>query len=154
MTNHQVPTRKPHIRKVVETFLVIGLSMALIVPPLVFWSTWSLHCDYIRRTGDELAAIFAQDARYPLLASSRADAMQLAVNIGKFPDLVSAALVRTDGEVLAATHTRTSAARVYLAVTDVILEDREDFLALGDRADTPQEAGKIGTVRFELVVYQ
>lgn len=49
MNSDRSPARKPHIRKVVETFLVIGLGMALTVPPLIFWSAWSLHRSYIRQ---------------------------------------------------------------------------------------------------------
>lgn|GEM_PF-5003686 len=152
MNSDQVPARKPHIRQVVETFLVIGLGMALTVPPLVFWSVWSLRRGYIQRTGDELAAIFAQDARYPLLADSRKDAMQLATDIGKFPDLVGAALVRSDGQVLAAIHTRTPATRVHPVVRDVMPEDQEDPLPSGDTPGTPENTGKIGTVRLELAM--
>lgn len=55
--------------------------------------------------------------------------MQLAANVSKFPDLVGAVLVQADGKVLAAIHTRTPAAQVYLVVRDVILEDQEDSLA-------------------------
>jgi signal transduction histidine kinase/ActR/RegA family two-component response regulator len=92
---------KPYVRQLVETLLVLGLGIGLILPLILFWTSWQQARLFSERTAAELATILAADARFALLVGSRPDAQALVESIVKFPDLIGATVIDAEGQALA-----------------------------------------------------
>ena len=96
------PTRHPsYVRQLIEAFVVLGAGISLLVPPILFWSSWQQARAFTEHTAAELVAILAEDARYALLVGSPQDARTVVSTILKFPDVIGASVVDASGKTLA-----------------------------------------------------
>lgn len=97
------PTRypSPYLRQLIDAFVVLGVGISLLVPPILFWSSWQHARAFSEHTAGELVAILAEDARYALLVGSPQDARTVVSTILEFPDVIGASVVDASGKTLA-----------------------------------------------------
>ena len=144
-TNNAPSGRKSFLRRLLEVLLALSLGIGLVSPFIVFWTSWEQSRLFSERTADEIAAVFANDARYALLVRSERDARALLSNILKFPDVLSAALIDEQGRPIAqASAPEVARARRTHAVEEpVTAEEREAFSALEASTGTPRDLGRV-----------
>jgi len=125
--------------------LALSLGIGLLSPFIVFWASWEQSRLFGERTADEIAAVFATDARYALLVGSEHDARALLSNILKFPDVLSAALIDVQGRLIAeASAPEVAVARRTYAVEELVTaEERDAFSALEASTGTPRQLGRV-----------
>jgi signal transduction histidine kinase/ActR/RegA family two-component response regulator len=127
----------------VETLLVLGLGIGLLLPLILFWTSWQPARLFSERTAAELATILAEDARFPLLVGSRPDAQALVENIVKFPDLIGAAVIDAQGQVLAVARTADAAGAQRRTEVKAPVIAREHAASLAAGAATDDALGHV-----------
>jgi signal transduction histidine kinase/ActR/RegA family two-component response regulator len=144
-TNDAPSARKSFLRRLLEVLLALSLGIGLLSPFIVFWASWEQSRLFGERTADEIAAVFATDARYALLVGSEHDARALLSNILKFPDVLSAALIDVQGRLIAeASAPEVAVARRTYAVEELVTaEERDAFSALEASTGTPRQLGLV-----------
>ena len=144
-TNDAPSARKSFLRRLLEVLLALSLGIGLLSPFIVFWASWEQSRLFGERTADEIAAVFATDARYALLVGSEHDARALLSNILKFPDVLSAALIDVQGRLIAeASAPEVAVARRTYAVEELVTaEERDAFSALEASTGTPRQLGRV-----------
>ena len=142
-TNDAPSARKSFLRRLLEVLLALSLGIGLVAPFIVFSTSWEQSRLYSERTAGEIAAVFANDARYALLVGSEHDARALLSNILKFPDVLSAALIDEQGRPIAEASAPevARARRTYAVEEAVTAEERDAFSALEASSGTPKELG-------------
>jgi len=100
-TDHELRAQRSYVRQLIRAFAVLGVGVAVVVPLILYWTSWQQARRFSEATAQELAGILARDARYALLVGSRHDAEALVAGMLKFPDLIRVTLIDAEGRVLA-----------------------------------------------------
>jgi signal transduction histidine kinase/CheY-like chemotaxis protein len=100
-TDHELGAQRSYVRQLIRAFAVLGVGVAIVVPLILYWTSWQQAQRFSEATAQELAGILARDGRYALLVGSRHDAEALVAGLLKFPDLIRVTLIDAEGRVLA-----------------------------------------------------
>jgi signal transduction histidine kinase len=100
-TDQELGAQRPYVHQLIRAFAVLGVGVAVVVPLILYWTSWQQAQRFSEETAQELAGILARDARYVLLVGSRHDAEALVAGLLKFPDLIRITLIDAEGRVLA-----------------------------------------------------
>jgi signal transduction histidine kinase/CheY-like chemotaxis protein len=143
-TDHELRSQHSYVLQLIRAFAVLGIGVAVVMPLILYWTSWQQAQRFSEATAQELAGILARDARYVLLVGSRHDAEALVAGLLKFPDLIRVTLIDAEGRVLAdQTATQARPAR-WVDQVEAAVKAREQSpgAALGAATDQEMPLGR------------